>query len=177
MMRVDRPQPLDPGEEYLWRSLMRLVKAVPRVLEEDFAADSNLATSEYVVLMHLSEAPDQALRMSDLAIRTSLSPSRVSRVVDDLARAGLVFRTRCSSDGRGYEASLTSLGLQRLQAAYEPFLRRVRLRFFDGLSAADVAEAGRVLGLMLDTLERSLDPRGEVAGALSAGRAPAERNI
>ena len=65
--------------------------------------DSNLATSEYVVLMHLSEAPDHQLRMSDVAARTALSPSRITRVVDDLARAGLVVKERCDSDAERTE--------------------------------------------------------------------------
>src|SRR5437763_16709400 len=99
MSVVARPKALSADEELLWRSLMQLLIRIPRVTDDDFAHDSNLATSEYVVLMHLSEAPDHQLRMSDLAARTALSPSRITRVIDDLARVGLVAKDRFDSNG------------------------------------------------------------------------------
>ncbi|HEX3621441.1 MAG TPA: MarR family winged helix-turn-helix transcriptional regulator [Acidimicrobiales bacterium] len=156
-----QPEPLTPDEELLWRSLMQLLIRIPRVTEEDFGHDSNLGTSEYVVLMHLSEAPEHQLRMSELASRTALSPSRVTRVVDDLVDAGLVVRSRSTSDGRGNVATLTAAGMCRRQDAHEPHLRRVRTRFLSGLPAADVAAAARVLSRMLDNLKEST---GEIGG-------------
>jgi DNA-binding MarR family transcriptional regulator len=161
-------EPLTADEELLWRSLMQLVIRIPRVTDDDFARDSNLATSEYVVLTHLSEAPQHQLRMSQLATHTALSASRITRVVDDLARAGLVVKTKCSSDGRGNLATLTAAGLAARRAAHEPHLRRVRTRFLDGLPPRDVAVAGKVISLMLGNLHRSLHDAGELEAAASA---------
>jgi len=158
---VDAPKPLTADEQLLWRSLMQLVIRIPRVTDEDFTRDSNLATSEYVVLMHLSEVPDRQLRMSELATRTALSASRITRVVDDLARAGLVAKKRCESDARGNFARLTAAGLERRSAAHVPHVRHVRTRFLDGLSRRDVAVAARVLSRMLDNLDESLSDTGE----------------
>ena len=161
---VPRPKPLTPDEELLWRSLMQLLIRIPRVTDEDFAHDSNLGTSQYVVLMHLSEAPGHQLRMSELASKTALSPSRVTRVVDDLAAVGLVMRSRSTSDGRGNVACLTAAGMARRREAHVPHLRRVRTRFLDGLAAADVAVAAQVLSRMLDNLKEST---GETSGTRS----------
>ncbi|HEX3538824.1 MAG TPA: MarR family transcriptional regulator [Acidimicrobiales bacterium] len=162
MFSMRRPEPLTSEEELLWRSLMQLLIRIPRVTEEDFGHDSNLGTSQYLVLMHLSEASGHPLRMSDLASKAGLSPSRVTRVVDDLARAGLVVRSRSTSDGRGNLASLTAAGMTRRQSAHVPHLLRVRTRFLHGLPAADVAVAARVLSQMLDNLKEST---GESGGA------------
>jgi len=154
---VTAPKALSADEELLWRSLMQLLIRIPRVTDDDFARDSNLATSKYVVLMHLSEAPNHQLRMSDLAARTPLSASRITRVVDELTRAGLVVKARCDSDGRGNVATLTAAGLDVRRRAHEPHLRRVRTRFLDGLRTEDVHIAATVVAQMLDNFERSLD--------------------
>lgn len=158
------PRALTADEELLWRSLMQLMIRIPRVTEDDFAHDSNLATSEYVVLMHLSEAPDHQLRMSELASRTALSASRITRIVDDLARAGLAVKTRCNDDGRGNLATLTKAGMDRRFAAHVPHLRRVRTRYLDGLPPEDIAIAASVLARMLDNLHRSLDEHRDLDG-------------
>jgi hypothetical protein len=71
-------QPLNDDEELVWRSLMRLVFTLRPMLDEDLQRSCGLTSTEYSVLMHLSEAPDRQLRMSDLAERTNLSPSRIS---------------------------------------------------------------------------------------------------
>ena len=55
--------------------------------------------------------------MSDLAAQTTLSTSGMTRVVDRLERAGLVERVVCPSDRRGFNATLTATGAQRLAAA------------------------------------------------------------
>jgi hypothetical protein len=54
---------------------------VPRALDADLAAEQGMSLSDYSTLMHLSEAPDRTLRMSDLAAATALSLSGMSRIV------------------------------------------------------------------------------------------------
>jgi Transcriptional regulators len=56
--------------------------------------------SWYDVLLELNAAPDRRLRMSELGQRTVLSRTRVSRVVDELATAGLAERQPDQADGR-----------------------------------------------------------------------------
>ena len=92
--------PLNDDEELVWRSLMRLVFTLRPALDDDLQRSCGLSSTEYSVLMHLSESPDRQLRMSDLADRTSLSPSRISRVIDEMGRSGLVERRPGSGDGR-----------------------------------------------------------------------------
>ena len=84
--------PLNNDEELVWRNLMQLVFNLPRELGDDLQRSCGLSSTDYSVLMHLSEAPKGQLYMSELARRTNLSPSRISRVINDLARIGLVER-------------------------------------------------------------------------------------
>jgi DNA-binding MarR family transcriptional regulator len=147
--------PLNDDEELVWRSLMRLVFTLRPALDEDLQRSCGLSSTEYSVLMHLSESPDRQLRMSDLADRTSLSPSRISRVIDGMARVGLVERRpgSGSGDGRNTFAALTRTGLSTLRRAWPHHLRSVRQRAFDHLTS----EETRILGSMLQRLAEAGD--------------------
>jgi DNA-binding MarR family transcriptional regulator len=151
-IRVPTP-PLNDDEELVWRSLMRLVFTLRPALGEDLQQACGLTSTEYSVLMHLSESPDHQLCMSDLADRTSLSPSRVSRVIDEMSRTGLVERRASAGDGRSMFAALTKVGQTRLRKAWPHHLRSVRSRSFDHLSPGET----RFLGPILDRLAQAGD--------------------
>jgi DNA-binding MarR family transcriptional regulator len=144
---------LDPDEAPFWRSLMRITTALPRALEDQFLPETGLAITDYGVLVALSEAPEHLLRISALATTTGLSLSRISRVVDDLTRRGLVEKRKCAEDGRASNAVLTGAGLARLEAAYPSHLARVRTSVFDHLSAEDIRTAGPVLARLAAALD------------------------
>ncbi|GLY40670.1 MarR family transcriptional regulator [Amycolatopsis sp. NBRC 101858] len=144
---------LDEGESAFWRSLIRITTVLPRALEDQFLPETGLTTSDYGVLVALSEAPDHLLRISALAATTALSLSRISRVVDDLTRRGLVEKRRCAEDGRASNAVLTAAGLAKLEAAYPSHLARVRASVFDHLDAEDLRTAGPVLARLAAALD------------------------
>ncbi len=144
---------LDLDEAPFWRSLMRITTALPRALEDHFLPETGLAITDYGVLVALSEAPEHVLRISALAATTGLSLSRISRVVDDLTRRGLVEKRKCAEDGRASNAVLTDAGLARLEAAYPSHLARARASVFDHLSTDDVRTAGPVLARLAAALD------------------------
>ena len=84
---------------------------IPRALDANLLGSQGLNVTEYSVLMNLSEAPGRSLRMSELADYVSISVSGLTRVIERLARQGLVERVRAQSDGRGQVAVLTPAGL------------------------------------------------------------------
>jgi DNA-binding MarR family transcriptional regulator len=147
--------PLNDDEDLVWRSLMRLVFTLRPALDEDLQRSCGLSSTEYSVLMHLSESPNRQLRMSDLADRTSLSPSRISRVIKEMAGAGLVERRPDSGDGRNTFATLTKTGLSTLRRAWPHHLRSVRKRSFDHLTTEEI----RILGPLLQRLAETGDAR------------------
>ena len=134
--------PLSPDEEVLWRALIRVMVTLPRALDHDLLHSAGLALHEYVVLLNLSEAADREMRMTELADAVALSPSRITRLVDDLRVRGLVTKFRSVTDGRGNVARLTDKGFARLEAAYPDHLTSVRNRVFDHLSPAVVKRLG-----------------------------------
>jgi DNA-binding MarR family transcriptional regulator len=130
--------PLDAREEAFWRAFTRAMIVVPRVLDAELVAEQGLSMSEYSALMHLSEAPDRQLRMTELASVCALSLSGMTRIVSRLAGQGLVVRVKCASDARGAFASLTDRGLACLRDAYPSHLASVRRHVIDNLGDVDM---------------------------------------
>ncbi|WP_329347978.1 MarR family winged helix-turn-helix transcriptional regulator [Streptomyces sp. NBC_01261] len=133
-------EPLTSAEERLWRSLQRLLVALPRALDEDLLCSTGLSLSRYIVLMQLSEADGDRTRMTELAAATGLSASRVSRVVETLRGEGLVVKRPHATDARGSVAVLTEAGRKRLLGACPAHLSSARRRVLDQLDPALMRE-------------------------------------
>jgi DNA-binding MarR family transcriptional regulator len=130
--------PLTAQETAFLRAWGRAMLTVPRALDADLLSEQGMSMSEYSALMYLSEAPDGQLRMSDLAAACAVSLSGMTRIVSRLEHDGLVRRERCTSDGRGWNAVLTSAGLDRLQQAWPTHLASVRRHVMDHLVDVDL---------------------------------------
>jgi DNA-binding MarR family transcriptional regulator len=146
-------EPLTATEEAFWRALMRVVLTLPRHLHNDMVHATGLSSSEYTVIMNLSEAPNRQLRMADLANATGLSASRTTRVVDDLEKRGLVKRRTSSTDARSNLAELTAQGLTKLKSAWPAHLSSVRGRVLDHIHPRTLAKAAEALGDLAAQLE------------------------
>jgi DNA-binding MarR family transcriptional regulator len=112
-----------------WRALLRAQDAVVRAIEDDLGHAGAIDLSWYDVLLELNGAPDRRLRMQELAARTVLSRSRVSRLVDELGGRGLVDRQPDPTDGRASFAHLTAAGRDALRAAAPVYLDGIERHF------------------------------------------------
>jgi len=134
---------LTPAELAAWRGMLRVHASLLHAMDAELTAGHGLALRSYEVLLHLEDAPRHRLRMSDLSRSVLLSASGVSRLIDRMEQDGLVGRERCSDDGRGYWAVLTSHGEQKLREARATHLAGVRhlfLRHFAGDDLARLAD-------------------------------------
>ncbi|MFE4415232.1 MarR family winged helix-turn-helix transcriptional regulator [Streptomyces sp. NPDC056821] len=131
-------EPLSATEEAFVRELSRVMLALPRAVDADIAREAQLPLSEYTPLMHLSEAPGKAMRMSELAAACSLSLSGMTRVVIRLEKQGWVERAKSDQDKRGWNAVLTDAGLARLERAWPTFLSSVRRHLVDHFTGHDL---------------------------------------
>ena len=82
------PRWLSEREQRAWRAFVAVSSVVMAELDADLESTHGLSLGEYAVLVELSEAPDQRLRMTDLAGRLHLSPSGLTRRFDRLGRQG-----------------------------------------------------------------------------------------
>lgn len=76
--------------------------------------EHGLPGNEFTCLLRLSRSPRRRLRMSDLAVQTSMSTSGITTVVERLLGAGLVDRTVAPGDRRSLVIELTDAGMERL---------------------------------------------------------------
>ncbi len=97
--------------------------------------------------------------MNDLASATGLSPSRMTRLVDDLQLRSLVTKVASSTDGRGNVARLTPRGTAKLRAAWPVHLESVRARFFDHMDATSIEIVAHAMSVVADRLEEG-SPEG-----------------
>jgi DNA-binding MarR family transcriptional regulator len=144
-------------EDRLWRTLMRLNGALPRLLDDDLRG-SGLTLSEFAVLLVLAEAEDGELRMGDLATASGLSPSRTTRVVSELERRGFAVKVKSDLDARSAVASVTPRGRSAVRKAYPIQVDRARRVLFDQLDPEQVRAAAEMLEPFLSRVLQSSRP-------------------
>ena len=137
-----------------WAALLRVHAAVLPKLERVLAAQQ-MPLAWYDVLLELNAAPDRRLRMSELGARVVLSRERVSRVVDELERAGLVRRERNPDDRRSLFAVLTPEGRARLRAAAPVYLEGIERHYTSHLEDEEIRVISAALARVLQAEEAS----------------------
>jgi DNA-binding MarR family transcriptional regulator len=100
-----------------WREMSALHAAACAALERELGERHGLGVSDFEVLDRLAAVPEYKSRAQDLADSVHLSQSALSRLVDRLARHGLVERCACDMDRRGIFVVLTGEGRRRRDEA------------------------------------------------------------
>jgi DNA-binding MarR family transcriptional regulator len=130
---------LSMGELRAWRGLLRAHACLAKRVDTELEREHGLPMSSYEVLHHLGDANGGRMRMRDLAEQAQLSRSGLTRLVDRLAREGLLERCSCQHDARGSYACLTSAGRRRLEEARGTHLAVVREHFFSRFSEDELS--------------------------------------
>lgn len=122
---------LNPVEMRLWRAFLASSSSVTSALDSQLKAETGISIDDYEVLVQLSEAPDDRVRMSELSSALMHSKSRLTQRVDRLVKRGWVERVKCEEDARGTWAALTKAGMAAITEAAPHHLEHVREHFVD----------------------------------------------
>ena len=145
---------LDHAEMRAWRAFLTASTSVTAHLNQELMASVGISMHEYEILVRLSEAPENRLRMAVLAQGVAHSRSRLTHTVGRLEKEGYVMREACVDDGRGVFCILTPSG--------RDFLRRAAPIHLDGVRRHVVDRVGRerleVFTELLENLADSADP-------------------
>jgi DNA-binding MarR family transcriptional regulator len=125
---------LDPDERAAWLGFLRVYASIVRELDGELERAHGLSLSSYDVLVQLSIAPGDEMRMSELAEAALLSRAGITRLVERLERDGLVERRHGERDSRQVFAHITERGLERLAASAPTHFAEVRGRFLAPLT-------------------------------------------
>jgi DNA-binding MarR family transcriptional regulator len=129
---------LTPTQLEVWQAVTLVLARLPTALEAQLQCDAQLSYIEYYALAGLSEQPNRAMRMSELAVLTNAELSRLSHLITRLEKRGYVRREPDPSDGRYTNAVLTEAGYEHVVAAAPGHVAMVRDLVFDGLDAAEL---------------------------------------
>jgi DNA-binding MarR family transcriptional regulator len=129
-----------PGRRGLdaWTSLLLAHATLMRQLETDLERATGLPLADFDVLAQLARAGG-ALRMTELAARTLISRSGLTRRVGRLVDEGLVRRAKADDDARGVVVAVTDAGMARLTETVPVHLRGVSELFIDKLDDQELA--------------------------------------
>lgn len=143
---------LTDEEQRTWRAFLEATQLVYEALDRQLQRDAGMPHAYYVILVTLSEAPERAMRMSELAAGARSSQSRLSHAVARLEERGWVRREPSPRDRRGSVAVLTDDGFAALAAAAPGHMEEVRRRLFDVLTPEQARRLGEICGAVRDGL-------------------------
>lgn len=108
------PAPAPSAHGEAWRALSSTHAAVTGRLQEVLAQADFPPLPWFEVLAIVAEAPEQKLRMGDLAEVLVMSRGGLTKLVDRMVKAGLLERTFCETDRRVSYATLLPAGVELL---------------------------------------------------------------
>jgi len=128
---------LDETEMAAWQAFLRASIRLMERLDGELEGHG-ISLADYEILVHLSAEPAGELRMTELAARTLVSRSGLTRRLDRLVESGLVERRSCPTDRRGVFAVLTTAGRSRLEQAAPTHVEGVRRHFLSQVPRQDL---------------------------------------
>ena len=151
---------LDEAEMQVWQAFLRASTRLMERLDAELEPQG-VSLADYEILVHLAEEPAAELRMTELAARTLVSRSGLTRRLDRLVDAGLVERRSCPTDRRGVLAVLTSAGRRRLEESAPTHVEGVRRHFLSQLGDHDLRALAEALNAVVDSAGQPTDDDAE----------------
>ncbi|MGZ4694132.1 MAG: MarR family winged helix-turn-helix transcriptional regulator [Acidimicrobiales bacterium] len=152
---MDEPRWLDEDEQATWQAYLASTRLLEETLDRQLQNEAGMPHTYYGILAQLSDAPDQRMRMSDLARLVRASPSRMTHAITSLENRGWVRREQCPTDKRGYLAVLEPAGRKILEEKAPGHVAEVRARLFDRLTPEQVVQLRQICEGILEGLDTS----------------------
>jgi DNA-binding MarR family transcriptional regulator len=129
---------LSQAEIRAWEAFLLAHAAATRALERDAGPRIGLSLGEHHLLVQLARGPAEGTRPTDLARRSLVTKSGLTRAMERLEAQGLVERRACPTDGRVSYVALTPKGRRTVTRAAPATLRSVAEHFADHLSPREL---------------------------------------
>jgi DNA-binding MarR family transcriptional regulator len=128
-----------------WGALTRTHAAISQRLQEALAQGDYPPLPWYEVLATVAEAPEQRMRMGDLAEALVITRGGLTKLVDRLVKEGLLERTFCETDRRVSYATLLPAGVNMLVEMRPVIVGELELAFSASLSVEQADELRETL--------------------------------
>lgn len=137
---------LSPAGQTAWARLIRAGQCALRAVEADLKRQGFPPLAWYDALLELERAPDRALRHRDLHREMLLERYNVTRLVERLAREGLVTTEPCPEDARGAVVRITASGVELRKAMWPAYRDAIERHFAKAYSERELDELAALLG-------------------------------
>jgi DNA-binding MarR family transcriptional regulator len=117
-----------------WGALTRTHAAIVGRLQEALAASDFPPLPWYEVLATVADAPEQRMKMGDLAEAMVITRGGLTKLVDRLIKAGLMERTFCETDRRVSYATMLPAGSDLLEEMRPIVVAELKTAFAANLS-------------------------------------------
>ncbi|MEU3188186.1 MarR family winged helix-turn-helix transcriptional regulator [Streptomyces sp. NPDC006923] len=134
---------ISQAEQDGWYGLLYAQAAMRTRIEAVLMERHRLSFSAFEILCRLKDCEPQPVRVLASELVT-VSPTRASRLVQDLIDGGYLVRGASQGDGRISLISLTEEGHRYIQTVARTFEESVKTFFADALDADDVAALTRI---------------------------------
>jgi DNA-binding MarR family transcriptional regulator len=146
---AEEPRWLDEKEQRAWRAFVAAQRVVNGQIEQQLQRDAGIPHTYFEILVRLVDAEHGRLRMSELAVATLGSRSRLSHAVARLQQCGWVRREGIESDRRGQVAIITEQGREKLRETAPGHVETVRKAVFDALTPEQVAQLNDICAALV----------------------------
>ena len=116
-----------------WEAFLTAYAATSHVLERAAETRGGLPLGEHFLLVQIARGPETGLRPTDLAERSLLTKSGITRALDRLEADALIERRVCPSDKRGFLVVLTPKGRRLLRRSAPSHIRAIATHFAEQL--------------------------------------------
>lgn len=147
------PRWLSDDEQRVWRSYLHATTLLEDHLDRQLQRDAGMPHVYYGLLVGLSESPQQRLRMTELAMKSKITRSRLSHAIARLEKNGWVRREDCPSDKRGQFAVLTDAGAEVLARTAPGHVAAVRQALFERLTPQQQESLGEIMEIVAEGLQ------------------------
>ncbi|UIR19851.1 MarR family transcriptional regulator [Streptomyces spinosirectus] len=144
---------LSDEEQRIWRSYLHATTLLEDHLDRQLQRDAGMPHIYYGLLVGLAEAPQRRLRMTELAMRSKITRSRLSHAIARLEKNGWVRREDCPSDKRGQFAVLTDASADVLARTAPGHVAAVRQALFERLSPEQLKALGEIMQIVAEGLQ------------------------
>ncbi len=129
----------------LFALLLETNARLERTLSLELESTCDLPLAWFEVLLNLRQAPDQRLKMNQVADAIVHSTGGTTRLIDRLEENGLVARQACAGDRRAIYVALTEIGGARLDEALAVHLTYLERHLAGRLNASERATLSGLL--------------------------------
>lgn len=134
-----------PQTTAAWVALVRAHKQLLDAIEDNLKTEQLPKLAWYDVLWEIEKTGSAGIRPYELLERLLLPQYGMSRLLERMAKEGLITRTEVETDGRGQVIHLTAKGREIRAEMWSPYAAVLTTDLEDRLSGVEQKELARLL--------------------------------